>query len=100
MTANRLLVAGVAAVILAVLGGIAYTVWYEANDPGHGTITGKTHRPATTTTRCTTTGKTTTCIPNTTPECYQVRYTDGKHDGDECVSREAYDRYAVGGQYP
>ena len=99
MLENRLIVAMWAAcglVVAAVVVFIAYGIWFEVNDPGHGTITGKTHRPAFTT--CSTVNKITTCTNH--PECYEIRYTDGEHDGDACVTPIEYDRYRVGEQYP
>lgn len=96
MLANRILVFGVGLLIAAAAALIGYVIWFEVNDPGHGTITGKTHRDAWVS--CSTVNKITTCTNH--PECYQVRYTDGKHDGDACVTALEYDRYRVGGQFP
>lgn len=96
----KLMVVLVGALIAAVLVGIGYVIWFEANDPGHGTITEKKFRPAYTTTQCTTVGKVTSCVPVQHAECYLIGYTDGRHDGDACVPALEYDRYRIGEQYP
>lgn len=93
---GKIISVAVAAVAITVVGLIAYAVWWEANDPGHGTITGKNHRAASVT--CTTTNKVTTCTNH--PECYRIAYTDGRHDGDACVTALEYDRYRIGDTYP
>lgn len=90
----------VIAVALAVLG---YTVWYEINDPGHGTVTGKSYTPPSADESCetykTATGSKRTCTTRVTGECYEITYTDGKHNGDACVTPIEYDRLHVGDTY-
>jgi len=93
---DRFIKIAVTVIIVAVVGGIGYAIWWEANDPGHGTITGKNHRSAYVT--CTTTNKVTTCTNH--PECYRISYTDGRYDGDACVTALEYDRYRIGDTYP
>jgi hypothetical protein len=88
------------ALIVAAAAVLGYAAWSEINDPGRGTITEKKYRPAYTTTQCHQVGKTTVCTPVQHAECYLVRYTDGKHDGDACVPALEYDRYRVGDWYP
>lgn len=95
------------AFITAVLVLIGYAIWFEANDPGHGQITKKHYSPAYYyyTSQCagydSKGGCTTTIqVPHYAPECYEIDYTDGKHDGDACVAPEEYERYEVGGYYP
>lgn len=94
-------------VAAAVLGLIGYGIWFEVNDPGHGKITEKTYKPAyyTYTTSCTSYDskgncKTSVQVPHYRPECFEIEYTDGRHDGDACVAPDEYDRYRVGGYYP
>lgn len=88
--------AGFVAVVFAgILSLIGYGVWFEVNDPGHGQITKREYIPATTS--CSGTNPI-VCTSN--PECYRIAYTDGKHDGDACVSPLDYDRYEIGGYYP
>lgn len=81
-------------VVLAVVAVLGYVIWYEVNDPGHGTITGKRHNSM----YVTCSGKPIICT--THPECYRIYYTDGHHDGDACVTPLEYDRYRVGEQFP
>ena len=83
-------------IVLFVIGFIVYAIWYEVNDPGHGRITGREYSPAHLS--CTTTGKVTTCTSH--PECYRIKYTDGKHDGDACVSPQEYEMYRHETYYP
>lgn len=90
----------VALVMAVVIGLFAYAIWFEVNDPGHGQITGKTWRPAYYYSSCSTANNVTTCTQHYNPDCYEVRYTDGKHDGDACVAPEEYEQYEVGGYYP
>lgn len=100
MRFERVVGAFIVIVILAVVGGISYAIWYSVNDPGHGTITKKQYNPAYTTTQCTTTNNITTCVPEFHGECYEVDYTDGHHDGDSCLSQQEYNSYNVGDYYP
>jgi hypothetical protein len=86
--------------IAAVVGLIGYGIWYEVNDPGHGTITRKQYHPAYWTQSCSTVGKSTICTPLYHADCYSIEYTDGRHDGDACVSPHEYETYQVGEQYP
>ncbi len=84
----------IGAILAAVLWAVGYLVWYTANDPGHGTITGKRYDAP----WVSCSGKPLVCTSY--PECYRIEYNDGHHDGDACVSPAEYDRYRVGGQYP
>lgn len=95
------------AVIVAALALIGYAIWFEANDPGHGQITGKQYRPAYYyyTSQCAGYDAKGNCtfhtqVPHYAPECFEIRYTDGKHDGDACVAPTEYERYEVGAYYP
>lgn len=92
----KFLASALGLVFAAVLGILVYLIWFEVNDPGHGAITGKHYSPAYYYTSCVQS----VCTPHYMPECYEVKYTDGKHDGDACVSPDEFDRYRVGGQFP
>jgi hypothetical protein len=91
---ERVLISAVVCIITGVFVFIGYGIWYEANDPGHGTITGKHYSPE----HIMCSGKPIICT--TYDECYRIEYTDGKHDGDVCVSPQEYTAYKVGDQYP
>lgn len=90
-------------IIAAVIAAVGYGIWFEINDPGHGTITGKSYQPPSATQSCdtykTATGSRRTCSPHVTAECYKITYTDGKHDGYECVTALEYDRLHIGGPF-
>lgn len=88
----------VVVVIAVIAGGIGYGIWFEYHDPGHGTITSKRWIPPSMTNSCS--GNPQTCTFQYYPECYEINYTDGKHDGDACVSPDEYESYQVGEQYP
>lgn len=89
---------GVFAVLGLIVTGIivlvGWVIWYEVNDPGQGTITGKEYNRA----WVSCTGKPIICTSH--PECYRIKYTDGKHDGDACVDPQSYAEYQVGQHYP
>lgn len=92
---------GALGVLLAgVIGLMAYAIHHEATEPTSGTVTSVEHQPAHTTVTCTTSGKTTTCVPVTTPECYRIEYDNGSDRGDACVSHEHFPLYHVGDHYP
>lgn len=94
MIAERIIRAVVIVGLLSFVGIIGYVIWYSANDPGHGTITGKEHRPA----YMSCSARTGLCTSY--PECYDIKYSDGRNDGDACVTPAEYERYEVGGYYP
>lgn len=86
----------IGALVALLVAAVAYGIWWEVNDPGHGTITDKSHRGSYMT--CSTVNKVTTCQNH--PECWRVVYTDGKHDGDACVPQREWETYKVGDWYP
>lgn len=80
---------------------LAWVIYHEIVEPDSGTITKMTYHPAYTSVQCTTSGKVTTCIPTTHPECYEVVYSPGGDDwGDACVAPADWPRYRVGDHYP
>jgi hypothetical protein len=91
---DRTFVAFLALLAAALVALIGYAIWYEVNDPGQGTVTGKDYSS----THTTCSGKPLICT--TTPECYRITYTDGHHDGDACVDPETFARFRVGDHYP
>lgn len=80
--------------VVGVIWAVAWVIWYEANDPGQGTITGKEYNAS----YVLCTGKPIICT--THRECYRIKYTDGEHDGDACVDPQSYAEYRVGEHYP
>jgi hypothetical protein len=94
-----------AALFAGVVALIGWVIWHESVEPDHGTITKMEYSPAytTTSTQCTSNGKTTTCVPTTQfhPECYRVVYSPNPDEwGDACVAPADWPRYRVGDQYP
>src|SRR5690606_13462710 len=89
------------AVAAGVVGLVGWTIHHEIVEPDSGTITEMEYRPAYVTTQCTTSGKTTTCIPTTHPECYYVKYSPNPDEwGDACVAPTDWPRYHIGDHYP
>lgn len=91
---DRILFGVVGLVVAAVVGLLGYMIWFWVNDPGHGTITGKSYHAA----WISCGGKPIICT--THPECYEVDYNDGHHDGSRCLSQGEYNSYKVGDYYP
>ena len=90
-----------AALFAGVVALIGWAIWHESVEPDHGTITKMEYRQPYGTTQCTTSGRTTTCVPVTHPECYYVRYEPNADEwGDACVAPADWPRYRVGGHYP
>lgn len=88
---GRVFVGALLAVVFSLFG---YAIWFEVNDPGHGTVTSKHYRPSS----ISCTGHPIMCT--THPECYELDYTDGQHDGDVCVAPAEYEQYKIGDYYP
>ena len=95
-------------VTFGILGGLlaavtlvtGYLICEDAQDPTAGTVISKEHTDAWTQVACTTVGKVTTCNPVYWPECWGITFSDGSDTGDTCVTREQFDNYQIGGQYP
>ena len=90
----------VGAFLLAVVALVTWGIYTEITEPDSGTVTAKRYHPMYVTTQCTTSGKVTTCIPTTHPECYEIEYRNGNDTGDACVAPAEYPSYAIGDQYP
>lgn len=102
---ERALYALMGACVAAAVGYAAWAIHHEIVEPDSGTITKMEYSPAytTTSTQCTSNGKTTTCVPTTQfhPECYRVVYSPNPDEwGDACVAPVDYQRYRVGDHYP
>ena len=61
-----------------------------------GVVTDRYHRPAYTTTQCTTVGMNTTCVPIIHPESWSIRVAHDGHERVDSVSEEYWERVAVG----
>jgi hypothetical protein len=94
------IVTTIALAVATVVSVIVWAIWFEVNDPGHGQVTKKHYSPAYYYTSCSGTGSSTVCDAHYMPECFEIDYTDGHHDGDACVSPSEYDEYEVGSYYP
>lgn len=93
---DTLVMGGISAMVVGVLGTLGYVIYYEINDPGHGKVTSKQWEGAYYSTSC----NGNVCSTSYTPECYRITYNDGHHPGDACVAPEEFDYYEVGSYYP
>lgn len=93
------IIAVMGVVLVVMVGAFCVEIYDELTEPKSGTITGKSHRPAHTSTSCH--GKPVHCTTTHHPECWEVRYRASNGDrGDACVPERDYDTYTIGSWYP